>query len=472
MFLRLTRLIVLASIPLLFAAPVTRAEPAPRIGNRAPVSLQQGQSLEITLGGKYLAKVDSIGLPDARGLDAALVKPEKPNDGEVRVKLTAAGDAAPGDRELRLIGPAGVSPPLRVYVDQFPNVAEHEPNNSAGEAQAVKLPAVLVGKVEGAGDMDRYRFEAAKGQTLIVDVQAARAGSALDPTVALYDANGREVAANNDRHGPDSFLAFEVPADGTYELEIRDLQYRGGGDFTYRVVAGPVPYLESLVPMSSRRGQSLEVKPVGYNLNADPIKLDLTYAPAGRITLRTRGPTGVSNELPFDVTDLPPVVEREPNDKPEAATPIDAPAEVSGIIERANDEDFYRFKVTRKQPVRLEVVARRLGSPLDALLTLRNAKGEAIDTNDDAALSDAAISRELEPGEYLASVRDLTYNGGAEYAYRLKIEPSLAGAGMAGQDFVVRLQPDNPRVHRGGNAKLWCELARVNGYDGPVTVAL
>lgn len=456
----------------LFMLPAA-AQPVPQIKAAAPVSLQRGKSLEVTLAGGALAQVDAVALPDARGLEAVLVKPEKPENDKIRLKLTAAPDAAPGARELRLIGPAGVSNPLRVYVDQFPDVTEREPNGSPGEAQAVELPAVLVGRIDSAGDGDRFRFDAKRGQTLVIEVQAGRAGSPLDATVTLFDASGREVRANNDHNGADPFIAYDVPEDGSYALEIRDLQYRGGGDYAYRVIAGPVPYVESLVPMSSRRGGPVEVKAVGYNLDPDPIRLDLTYAPAGRISLRTRGPAGISNELPFEVTELPPVVEREPNDKPDEATAVAVPAEVSGIIAQADDEDLFRFKLEQKQFVRLEVVARRLGSPLDALLTLKNAKGETVEMNDDAAMADAAVARELEPGEYVVSVRDLTYNGGPDFAYRLKVEPSMGGSpGGAGQDFLVRLQPDNPRVHRGGHAKLWCEVVRVNGYDGPVTVAL
>src|SRR5579884_2799988 len=43
---------------------------------------------------------------------------------------------------------------------------------------------------------------------------------------------------------------------------------------------------------------------------------------------------------------------------------------------------------------------------------------------------------------------------------------------MLPQDFSVRFLPDNPRLHRGGNAALWCEVKRHGGFKGDVTVQL
>lgn len=446
-----------------------RAQPAPAVSN-ALLSVQRGQTLEVAVTGSNLAGVTSAGMRESQGLEATLIRPEKPDNSRATLKLVAATDATPGEREIRLISPTGVSNPLRVVVEQYPPLAESEPNDQPGQAQSAVLPAVLVGKVQSAGDVDCFRFEARKGQRLVFDVSAARTGSRLDATVALYDAARKELAADNDTHGADPFLAVDVPADGTYTLEVRDLQYRGGGDYDYRIRAGPIPYVQALVPMTSQRGKVVEVRAVGHNLHgADRIKLDLTYARGGRVDVRATTPLGVSNALPFEITDVPPVVEAEPNDAADKAKAIPLPAEISGRIEPGGDEDVYRFAVPQKQMVNVEVTARRFGSPVDALLTLRNAKdGAVIEANDDAAGADARITRELEAGDYLVSVRDLVYSGGPDHAYRLTVEPTAAPP----QEFSVQFQPDAIRLHRGGNAVVWCDVTRMNGYRGDVTVTL
>jgi hypothetical protein len=443
-------------------------QPVPTVNNPV-VSVQRGQTLEVAVGGANLADVSSAGLAEAQGLDVSLVKSEKPAGDRARLKLVAAADAAPGEREIRLISPTGVSNPLRVIVEQYPLLAESEPNDAAQQAQSAVLPAVLVGKIGAAGDVDCFRFDARKGQRLVFDLSAARTGSPLDATVALYDASRKEIAANNDTHGADPFLAVDVPADGAYTLEVRDLQYRGGGDYAYRIQAGAIPFVEALIPMTSQRGRAVEVQAIGHNLHgADRIKLDLAYANPGRVRVRATTPLGVSNALPFEITDVPPVVEVEPNDALAKATALTLPAEVSGRIDRGDDEDFFRFAVRQKQMVNVEVIARRFGSPVDALLTLRKADGAVIETNDDAAGADARITRDLEPGEYVVSVRDLVYSGGPDHAYRLTLTPTLSPP----QEFAVRFQPDAVRVHRGGHAVVWCDVTRTNGYKGDVTVTL
>jgi hypothetical protein len=99
-------------------------------------------------------------------------------------------------------------------------------------------------------------------------------------------------------------------------------------------------------------------------------------------------------------------------------------------------------------------------------LQLRNSQGNAIERNDGAPDADARIVRELEAGDYFVSLRDLTYAGGPGYWYRLKVEP----AARVPQDFAVRFLPDSPRLHRGGNVAMWCEVQRLNGFKGDVTL--
>lgn len=462
---------IIAALVALVASPV-RAQPAPSVNSPA-VSVQRGQTLDLAVGGANLATVTSIGMRDPSGLDVSLAKPEKdakPNDGQARLKVVAAPDAAPGEREVRLISPTGVSNPLRLIIEQYPLLSDAEPNNTPQQAQSAPLPAVLIGRIEARGDADCFRFEARKGQHLVFDVVASRSGSPLDAAVAVYDGSGKEIASDNDTHGADPFVAFDVPADGAYVIEIRDLQYRGGGDYGYRIQSGAIPYVEAIVPMTSQRGRVVEVQAVGHNLSgADKIKLDLTYAQRGRVSVRAQTPLGMSNALPFEVTDAPPVIEAEPNDAPQQAAAVTLPAEISGRIERGDDEDSFKFTIAQKQMVNIEVTARRFGSPLDALLTLKNGKdGAAIETNDDAAGADARITRELDPGDYVVSVRDLVYSGGAEHAYRLSIDPTLSPP----QGFSLRFQPDTIRLHRGGNVAMWCDVSRQNGFSGDVTVTL
>lgn len=474
----MTRRAVAAMLALLTvgAASTAHAQPIPAVNAPAPVSVQRGQTVELTLTGGSLAGVTSVALAanDGSALTAEMVKPaegQPPADNQAMLKLTASSEATPGARELRLVSPTGVSNPVQVWVDQYPVVADAEPNNVPDAAQRVTLPAVLTGRIEASGDADLYRFPATKGQQLVFNVHAARAGSPLDANILIYDAaSGRELAANNDTFGADPFIAFTAPADGEYALEIRDLQYRGGGDYAYRIEAGAIPFVQSLSPVSGRRGTVVDVKAVGFNLgDAGIVRLDLTHARGGSIPVRVRTAAGLSNEVPFVVTELPHRAEVEPNDDAKTATPVAVPSDLSGVIGTPNDVDYFRFKLEHPTRVLVEAVARRLGSPLDPLLTLHGADGGVMATNDDAAGADPRIGRDLPPGEYLVAIRDLGFNGSPAHAYRLALQPTLTPADAPTQDFSIRLQPDAPRVSRDGHTKLWCDVGRLNF---PADVAL
>ena len=277
------------------------------------------------------------------------------------MKLAVPADAPLGDREVRLVTPTGVTAPLVVTVGQFPSFTDKEPNNAADAAQEVRLPAALVGRIDAAGDQDYFRFEAKKGEHLIFDVHAARLGSPLQAVVVIQDEAGHELPHDEEFHGGDPMAVFDVPADGSYTVHVRDLQYRGGGDYRYRIDAGPIPYVESLLPSSGRRGQKVEVTAVGHNLagGGERITLDLSAAEPGKLPVRAKTSLGLSNEVPFVVTDLAQVTEQEPNDKPEQANVVPLPSEITGVLQKEGDEDFYKFQVAAKQQVTIAVEARK-----------------------------------------------------------------------------------------------------------------
>ncbi len=84
--------------------------------------------------------------------------------------------------------------------------------------------------------------------------------------------------------------------------------------------------------------------------------------------------------------------------------------------------------------------------------------------------ADASIRRELEPGDYIASLRDLAYRGGPNFIYRLQIGNDAAAESFG--SFSFRFLPDAIRLHRGGNMVVWCECSRPPGFKGDVIVQL
>lgn len=110
-----------------------------------------------------------------------------------------------------------------------------EPNDTLAQATAVTLvdgAAVFEGLIgdggQGRRDVDLFAVALAAGETLTVAVSAWDRGSALDSYLRLFDAAGRQLAANDDFGGfLDSRLRVTVTASGTYFIGLSG--YRNAG---------------------------------------------------------------------------------------------------------------------------------------------------------------------------------------------------------------------------------------------------
>jgi hypothetical protein len=181
-----------------------------------------------------------------------------------------------------------------------------EPTDRAAVPVRAVAPAVLNGRIDPAGDSDRYVVETTPGQRLRIRVEAYELGSALDGVLQVLG-NKDSVLANADdtiipmpaRNGqqaqslviPDPSLDFTVPG-GTNEitLVIRDLENGGGVGFPYRIVVEPLlPDFQLLVnepQVSVPRGGSAAVGvTVLRKGHSGPITVTVTDPPAG-LTVR------------------------------------------------------------------------------------------------------------------------------------------------------------------------------------------
>ena len=459
----------------LLATSSVLAQAAPVLNEGAQPFVQRGNSVDVTLEGQHLGSVTSMDIAQPRGLHVTLARDDKDGskapDNQIHLRVAADEDAALGDREVRLIGPGGVTAPLRMAVGQYPQFVEKEPNNTDEQAQEIPFPVTLSGRIDVPGDIDCFRFKAVKGQSIVLNVIAVRSGSQLDPVVVVRDQAGHERPIETDWHGGDPTVIFESPADGYYVMSIRDLQYRGGGDYGYRIEAGLIPYVRSILPNTAQAGKVVQIRPTGVNLQgADSIPLDLTYAADGKISIRAKAAGGLSNAATLQTTEVPAMTDEHPVHTTGGAPAVEFPLDVSGRLGRPGDENYYAFHVARRERFTLSAVGRGIGAPTTALLTLRDAHGATIQTADDTGATAAVISRELDPGDYFASVGDLFFNGGPSYAYRLELRSGPMG--QAGEPpFQVRFLPDAVRVSRGSNAVIFFNVQRSENFTGDVVVS-
>jgi hypothetical protein len=117
------------------------------------------------------------------------------NLGEIRtVGIKAPANAAIGSKlPVQFLHGTPLGNP-RVMVDEFPEVVPSEGSNqSSGVVPSVPVPGTANGRITSPGMTDTWRFQAKKGQRLILEVNARRLGSPLDSYIEILDAQGKPV---------------------------------------------------------------------------------------------------------------------------------------------------------------------------------------------------------------------------------------------------------------------------------------
>ncbi|MDP7205700.1 MAG: hypothetical protein QGH11_09035, partial [Pirellulaceae bacterium] len=100
---------------------------------------------------------------------------------------------------------------------------------------------------------------------------------------------------------------------------------------------------------------------------------------------------GVTPTRKFVIGDLPEVVEEEIDGTP-VPTRVTLPITINGRIFPREDVDHWTFHAEQGTGYTCEVMAQRLGSPLDSRLELRGPSGQRLADNTDTIGSDSRIS--------------------------------------------------------------------------------
>lgn len=171
------------------------------------------------------------------------LRPEGFNLGGLDEYEFQAPRMANGALDLQISCPNGTSNVIKVGVTNLPITDE--------TSASIRFPGAINGRISKDGETDRYRFSARKGDRYEFEVLAHRLGSLLDPLVELRNEAGKLLAAQDDRVltvgqtadglafpvEKDPRLEWTAPADGQYELQVRDSNYFGSKDHVYHLAA-------------------------------------------------------------------------------------------------------------------------------------------------------------------------------------------------------------------------------------------
>jgi hypothetical protein len=225
--------------------PPPKAEP--RVIFSVPLGAVPGKATKLTLRGvalddakevKIAGGIGSVKLLNKGKAGAPDKNPDKVGDTQVEIELTLDAKSAGESVSLSVVTPNGETKPHVVLIEtKLPWIAEKESNAGFRTAQSVTIPCVIEGAIGQAKDVDVFRFEGKKSQAIIAEVLASRHGSPLDAILTLYDANGRQLAGNDDfaKEHRDPRIERTLPADGVYYLSLIDAHDTGSNLHVYQL---------------------------------------------------------------------------------------------------------------------------------------------------------------------------------------------------------------------------------------------
>lgn len=456
----------LLSVALLVPAAAASAQ-APAISRTTPQAVAPGQTADIVVTGSNLAGATSLWTSFG---EPASPTPDMPGDaGRAVFRVTAPAENSLGIHGIRVVGPGGVSSLRLFVVDDLPSVAEASGNNTPETAQAVTLPCAVDGQVDSLS-RDYFKFDAAAGQKVSFEILARRLGSPLDASLYLYRADGRELHFVDDTEGlsSDCHFSYTFADAGSYIIEVRDIQFAGGGNHLYRLRIGDFPCISTAVPMAVQRGTTAAVTFAGQDA-AEAAGTELTIAADSTATyasVSTRRPGGVSSAFaPVEITDAPEYTEQEPNDTAEQANAIAIGTSVNGRFEQRGDIDRFAFDAKAGQRFEFAGITRQANAAGDLMLRIYDAAGKQVTAVDDVGPAEGSLNYTFPAdGRYTLAVHDLNRRGGPQYSYRVAVSPF-------GPGFTLQSTVDAVNVAAGGITAVLVNATRVE-YDGPIDLAL
>jgi hypothetical protein len=513
-------------------ATVAAAGPPPNLVDMHPHGGQQGRALRLVIEGYGVAgdlNIESTlpgsfaRLGEARDEDR-LQKQRRPNDRNLQAAVFLVeidSDAAPGLYPLRAMSDDGLSNALLFRVDTVSEVSEQSLRDGIRDSSAASkapridaLPVVVNGTLDGA-ERDRYRFRAKASERIVLEVEARRAGSAIDPVLRLLDIEGSEIAFNQEGPGidVDARLDWQPPEAGEYVVEVHDARFSHQRRNFYRlklIAASDYAYADAIFPLGARRGEEARFELSGGTVAAGRETADADAndrRAAAAATAReasdaatpgaapSAGPTvtyTASTASRFDVVGpaagaaksaalpFPVVVGSHPEvheSDTETAKPLAPPTVVNGRIGTAGDVDRYRIATRPGERLLIEVEGTALGSSdLFGVLTVTTPDGEYLASSGDdipdpdtfqllspsATSFDPWVVVEAPEGtdELHVSVEDLVGRGGPRFGYRLT-------ATANGPDFEIRLGTAQLTLNSGASKPIEIDAVR-RGYLGPI----
>ena len=381
-----------------------------KISNLNLRGLQIGSTTEMVVSGQGISKGSKLFLPFAAEQEIV----EENGSSLLKVKVTLADQIQPGMYPLRIFNEDGLSDPVLIGVDRLVH------REFGTEPQ--ELPVALTGKVAGAQIL-KTTFKSKKGDLVVAEIESNRLGAKLRPVIELYDRRGRLIASGQPTQSlrGDTRCFFVAPEDGDYNLELHDFLYRGASPGFFRLKLGQFEYADVSLPVGVERGKKNLLRLIKLGAASE----FLTEGQFG-----SYGWTRVGVNRPLFSGFAPQVyssshsefveVQDEKGKQLAGAVPLG----INGRLSQPREVDRFTIDVKPGSKLTFDLMGRRLGSPIDAKLVIRNEAGAVLAQNDDRKGEQDALLNYNVPGnlkKLVAEISDVSAQGSKSHVYRLSV---------------------------------------------------
>jgi hypothetical protein len=414
----------------------------PVFSSTTPRGAQRGADVKIKIAGDKLADFETL-MFFSPGFTVKSV--DKVEDKAVECTVSVAADTAPGNHLVRVVTRSGISHGRQFFVGHYPNVNEVEPNNDLAMAHGIAFNQTIEGVIQSE-DVDYFKLSAKKGQRITLEAEGLRLGyGTFDPYIAILDKDRFEKVSSDDTilHRQDGYCSWTPDEDGDYFIMMRDSSYRGNGSSFYRLHVGGFRRPEVVYPAGGKRDSATKVRFIekdGLSFEEE-VTIPADAPESLMVFAKSQEPAPTGN--PFRVVNFDNTLDVEPNDVREQATPVatEMEAALNGIIEKPGDVDFFKLNLKKGQKLLVQGFAQSLGSPLDMVVNVYNAKGASVSGNDDGGglrRLDSKITVDVPvDGEYTVRVADHLERGGPNFVYRIEMAASPKELFFSSPQFTV-----------------------------------
>ena len=186
-------------------------------------------------------------------------KLEVVNDNQVKATVKIAPDCRLGEHAMRLRTATGISELRTFWVGALPVVDEKEPNSDFAAPQKIPLNVTVHGVVDSE-DVDYFARRSEEGPAAVRRDRRrcgwrTRSSIRTSPSSTASASSWRPPTTRR-CWGRTAVASIVVPADGTYVVQVRESAYGGNGACQYRLHVGTFPRPPAVVPAGGkpRRG--------------------------------------------------------------------------------------------------------------------------------------------------------------------------------------------------------------------------